>query len=580
MTRPHAAGSRWTLGAAALLALGTGADGGDPPDDGVSFVPLAVEVGGRLLDVRFVDMDGDDRRDAVLAVEATDPGQPPRREIHIHAMDAGGALPVAPSQVIPVLDDVIVYGWADVRDEPGRELVFLTRTGAWSYSPRHANYRGNIRRLATMDLLFQVPSPHSLPSWSYLLEQEPRDLLLLPGGGGLTLWGPAGAAPGPAPGPPSPADPSPADPSPADPSPADPAAAPAQPAEPPDEYRQLARFGGNERGTLFSSKEPEALVVTSGGIRASIDTSDDGNVFLAETPAAFASMLEADAHYRAPALADVDGDGRTDLLLYKDDLLHVYLAGEQGLPDAPTRTEPRPAFLDKGSGDLILLPRDLDGDGDTDLLARLSPETRSVDPVVFTYFVMINDGTRLFADAPQQVLRFEGSGTESGLADVDSDGRPDLVVTKWVLPSLKDIVTGFRMERAAYVYFAGGENGEPFQRKPAIRDEQTFSIETLPDALVRRFLGGDVSGDGTADLVEVDLTGRVAIRRVVRERHLIGRDSWTIEEAPWRRFDMGADVEALQLEDINGDGVADIINPGTTTLALMLSRRGPEEESR
>src|SRR5262249_29551557 len=146
----------------------------------------------------------------------------------------------------------------------------------------------------------------------------------------------------------------------------------------------------------------------------------------------------------------------------------------------------------------------------------------------------------------------------------------------WVLPSLTDVVTGFRMQRGAYVYFAD-DGDEPFERKPSLRDEQTFSLESLPDALVKRFLDGDLSGDGLADLVEVDLTGHVALRPVGRDKHFFGRDSWSIESDPWRRFDLGADLSRLQLQDVNGDGIADIINPGATTLTLMLSSRNGED---
>jgi hypothetical protein len=532
-------------------------------EEPTSFLTVPVEVGGELLDARFADLDGDGRPDLLLAVQTAHAGEPPRREIHIHTMGADGALPVTPTQVVPVLDDVIVWGWGNVRDEPGRELLFLTRGGAWSYSPTLPGYRGNIRRVATMDLLFQVPSVHALPSWSYVVPHEPHDLLLLPGGGGLTLWTPRPPDP-PAAGSPSAASPSPD------------AAGEPDTAPPADDYVLHTSFGGNERSTLFSVKAPAAVVVSQRGLKASLEAGDSKGLFLEDAPANASAMLQAEAHYRSPALVDVNGDGRTDLLLFKDDLLHVYLGDDQGLPEAPTRTESVPGFLDDGDGERTLELCDLDGDGDMDILARLSPKRRSVDAIVFTYYVLLNDGARMLPDQPQQVLRFEGSGTTAAVADVNADGRPDLVITKWELPSFTDVVTGFRMERGAYVYFASGGD-EPFERKPALRDEQAFSLESLPDALVKRFLSGDLSGDGLADLVEVDLTGHVAIRRVVREKHFLGRDSWSIEADPWKRFDLGADLSRLQLQDVNGDGIADIINPGAQSLTVLLSRRTGED---
>jgi hypothetical protein len=335
----------------------------------------------------------------------------------------------------------------------------------------------------------------------------------------------------------------------------------------------LADWGGDGRAQRFSVKAPGALVVSGGGARVHIDTGEAEGLFLRDAPAAFAAMLEADAHYRAPALVDVDGDGRLDLLQRREDTLLVHLADEHGLPSEPTRREPLPEWLAKPDTDLILRLADLDGDGDIDLIARQSPEHVKLESATFTYFVLINDGSRLLPEQPQQVLRFEGSGTDSELTDVDGDGRADLVVTKYVLPTLTDLVTGFRLVRGAYVYLAG-DGKDPFGRKPALRDEQSFTLESLQDALVVRRIPGDLSGDGVADLVEVDLTGRVVVRRIERTGGRFGGSEWTLPDDAWKRFDLGADLSELQLQDVNGDGLIDLVNPRAGALELVLSRRG------
>ncbi len=520
---------------------------GDVDADGVSFTKVQVNVGGELLDTRFVDMDGDGLTELVLAVRTRRPGEVSHREIHIHHRTADGVFDVAPNLVVPVLDDVIIYGVADVRDEPGNELLFLTRTGAFSYSPTLDGYRNNIRRLVTDDLLFQVPDERQLPGWSYVLPRGGRDLLLLPGTTSLALWGPRTT---------------------------EEASGAQATAATAGDYSQRGSWGDAGKASLFSVKAPGAISVSSGGARISIDSSDSKSLFLGEAPAAFSAMLEADVRYRAPALADVNGDGLDDLILRENNSLRVALGTADGLAPDWSRSEPIPDWLDKPDSKLELTLADLDGDGDVDLLARSSPDSKRLQQVVFTYFVLINDGERLLPLEAQQVLRLEASGTRAEVTDVDHDGRPDLVLTKWTLPSVQDLVTGFNLQRGSFVYFASGRgSGPPFERKPSLRDEQSFTLDSLQDALVLRYISADCSGDGTADLVELDLSGRVAVRRILRERSLFGSGDWRIETDAWKRFDMGSSVEKLLLEDINGDGIADLVNPAETSLTLMISRR-------
>jgi hypothetical protein len=560
-------------------AAAAAAAAGDEEAD-VSFVTITVEVGGEVLDTRFTDMNADGRADLVLAVLARHAGEAVRREIHIHHLGSDGLYPVAPDRVVPVLDDVIVYGCGDVRAEPGRELVFFTRSGAWSYSPQHDGYRDNIRRLAAQELLFQVPDPRRLSSWSYVVGRGAGELLLLPTPTHLTLWGPRGAG--------------------AVPEVAGNGAAPAGTAPAPSpaaalegDFAQRGTWGDPGNAALFSVRAP-ATVVAGGGARVSVNTVDSKALFLEEPSGVFAALLEAEVHYRAPAIVDVDGDGLSDLVLRKDNALHIALGTPEGFAPEWSRQEPLPPWLDKPDTDTKLELADLDGDGDTDVLARTNPERKRLDPVDFTYFVLINDGRHLLPPEAQQVLRLAASDTRAEVTDIDLDGRPDLVITKWTLPSLTELVSGFRLERASYVHFAaaarggagGGASGgsgdgagtpgpPPFERKPSLRDEQTWTMESVEDALVLRFLSGDCSGDGVADLVEVDLSGRVAIRRLEREGGLFSRGAWSVETEAWKRFDLGAKLDRLMLQELNGDGIADIVNPGTRSLVLLLSRRAP-----
>ena len=89
-----------------------------------------------------------------------------------------------------------------------------------------------------------------------------------------------------------------------------------------------------------------------------------------------------------------------------------------------------------------------------------------------------------------------------------------------------------------------------------------------------RYLDLDLSGDGVADLVEVDLTGRIAVRRLTRDKGWFGGETWTLEREPWRSFDVRGSITNMEVQDVNGDGLGDVVSHRADTLLLLLSRGG------
>jgi hypothetical protein len=495
------------------------------------FSTQLIHFDGRILDRRFVDVDGDGVKELVVAIR-TRAVRGDRRELLIHRL-RNGQVSTEADHVIPVKDDVIAYGFADVRSEPGRELIFLTPGGAWSYSTTIDGYRDvdgslNIQRLVDTELFFDVADPDSLPSWLYVLEDSTPHRLLLPERGGYAIFT----------------------------------------AEEVDQpLTGVARFHGNDHATPFDT----ATAInsrTGSGVHIRFD---DDSVFLNERLSGMSSLLSTDSDYRSPALVDVNGDGRTDLVARSDGGLRIHLDDGDGIPVEPTRIEKLPDYLKRDNTDLKQMLRDIDGDGDVDIIAQLDDDRDGLDSGVSRIVVLINNGGQLYPPKQDQLLRFEGTAVTALVTDVDGDGRSDLVVTKYETPSLTGIATGFELRRSAFLYLGRGDL--PFQKSPALRDEQVFDVDALQDAIVQRHLKSDFSGDGIADLVEVDLSGRVAVRRVVFSSSFFGGDSWSIESSPWKRFDVRGSMRNLAVDDINGDGVGDIVTHKDNTITLVLSRK-------
>lgn len=503
-----------------LLAAGLG-----PAD--VRFDDASLEFDGRLLDHRFVDPDGDGTSALCVAILRPDG----TRELRLHALETRRIAP-EPSHRVPVLEDVLAYGFADVREEPGAELLFLTRSGAYSYSLTRDGYRGNIARLATVDLIYSVPDRRELPFWAYTVPggAGEQDLVLLPGRGGLVALGPRREGEGEEP------------------------------------YEVWSSFRPDDR-VRDGGDGAEAAVSGSGRMRISFTAAAEDGPFLDD--GAGSSLISGGESYRAPALVDVDGDGRRDLLLRVEEELRVHLCGDAGLPSAPTRVELLPPELEDATLTLV----ELSGDGFLDVLATVEEDEGALENSEQRVFVHLGGPDRLLSEAPAQVLRFEAATLRASVGDLNGDGRPDLLLRKFVMPSVLESVSGLEFELAHLAFFGTGGR-VPFERKPALNHVEVYGAETIGDVVKRRRLEMDCDGDGRLDLVEVDARGRIAIRRVVRDSGFFSGETWELEETAWKRFEARGSILSLEIHDLDGDGLADLVSPGPRSITVLLSERG------
>lgn len=507
------------------------------------YVDASLEFQSDLLNYHFVDIDVDGRDELIVALLQADG----RRRLQVH-LQGGRGFETKPAHEVDVLEDVIAYGFGDVREEPGRELILLTRTGAYSYSLQKRGYRGNIARLVDAALLYDVPSPRALPYWPYVIDAPGGARLLLPERDAFAVFGPASQAP-----------------------------------EDPQQagYVRVTDFGS-------STTEGEA----ADAARVNLESSNhDGSgrrgtsirvALGARTSSPLLeqfgdndSLLSDSKGYSAPALADVNGDGALDLLILTSDELLVHLSKSGRFDLTPDRTEAFPDYLkidtEKESLDLRL--EDLDGDGDPDLLGTVERSGEGFEDSDLSLILLINDGQRMFPETPNQVLRIEAAEIRVEVVDANADGRPDLALRKFNLPSLVEAVTGLEFTVTNLLFFGEQGDGRVVARKPAMKQSQTFDENNVSEVLKHRVFELDCDGDGRPDVVEVDLQGRITIRRLKFESSFFGGDRWLLEGDPWRRFDVRGGIRQLEVLDLNGDGLGDIISRGPSGLTVMMSRK-------
>ena len=521
-----------------LLSLLVGAallSGANGP--AVRYIDASLTFEERLLGQQFVDLDGGRYKTLCVALGLPDGG----RELRLYPQNARG-LDVANVRSIAILEDVLAYTFADVREEEGPELVFLTRTGAWSYSLTLDGYRGNIQRLVEDELLYDVPDDGALPFWKYVLPNRAGDRLLLPGRDEISIWERS----------------------------ADPAESGPKIASYAD--RVLFERTGKKRVIHVDKDESVGEITIGGAGGVQIRTGVSRGLFLAE-PGRASTLLRNDKSYNAPALLDIDGDGQLDLVALVGDRLRIHIAREGRVPEQPTRIEELPDYLQEADADTSFEFLDFDGDGDQDLRVQIEGDVSGFDDAQVRMLFLINDGVRLIPETPDQVLRFEAASLRSSLADVNGDGRADLILRKFNLPSMIQAVTGLEFKLTYLIFLAEDGGARPFERKPAFKQTQIYDEETVADVVANRRFDMDCDGDGIPDLIEVDLQGRIAIRRLEYESGFFSGDGWTLDESPWKRFETAGSVLALETEDANGDGLADILSPGAHFLALHLSSR-------
>jgi len=280
--------------------------------------------------------------------------------------------------------------------------------------------------------------------------------------------------------------------------------------------------------------------------------------------------IPVDEHIAAMAVADLNGDGRPDIVFYGDakDLTVLYNQGTNGWSD------PKTWHIEDGRMDPnALITGDLNGDGRTDV-------------------ALLGDNGSLYF-LPQQADRTLGepekipySGTPNAvqITDVNGDGRDDLLLVDWDSP------TPFRFrlqmpggQLGPEIYFktqpirsycadhlennsnlyivtiaqnSGRAEVSQFTRKPAEVLSGAFrrgQFQVLPlhktDAAQRGELWADVNGDGLPDLLVAEPeSGQLSV-------YLQEPDGSLAEP---KKFPCLAGVSQIAVADWNHDGHPDI----------------------
>jgi hypothetical protein len=392
---------------------------------------------GRSVAAELADLNGDGRTD-LFAVALV--GIPPeeRRTIRVYLQREDGSLPERPDHVLPVPRWSAVYDVADVRtDSPGEELVLLRPEGVTLLSLADASGRS-------------WTLPASGPTSVGLADDE------------------RGFEP----------------------------------------FRIVYRDFGDEPWLLVPQIGQLTALSPDGEVEARMALPRRANYFVVPSTGLLSLESDLQVFLDVPKLSigDVDGDGRADIVSSTRHEIWVFLRQpDGGFPYQPSRAIPlrmvTPRDHIRGSGGVASALADIDGDGRADLL--VTHVQGSLTDARTAIHVYRNRGGSWDIAHPDQVLDAKASIVSNALLDLDRDGRPELLRLEFRFSLLEvvELLLSREIDVGLSIYRTGAAAG--FGRDPWVKRKLSlpFSFDTFRLKGFVPTANTDLNGDGLVDLV-------------------------------------------------------------------------------
>ncbi|MDB6030146.1 MAG: hypothetical protein JWM16_484, partial [Verrucomicrobiales bacterium] len=334
------------------------------------------------------------------------------------------------------------------------------------------------------------------------------------------------------------------------------------PAGPPFQFDQRTDYisdplsaGRLQMGDLDGDGRPDVALLGTfsgvGGFGLLNNNSTPGPLFtsLGGLLQLFTPLAGANNAPRGSVLADLDGDGRLDLLLYENQpdqvvIFHNISTNGGALTAASFEkalTIPVPSLLASGG----ICVADLDGDGRLDIIL-----TRRTSVALISVLQNLTSPGLIASNSFSAPIDFFFADLDSpqglAVADFDLDGRPDVAaIGDWGVRMLRNTSTG------------NGINNSTLGAPVTIRIYP-------PGNEPMSFAAADIDGDGRPDLVSIRGTGLNVLRNLTTGPG-IGSNSFAAPIQFSASQHCALDVNAIQMADMNGDAKVDLVvfNQGT-----------------
>jgi len=293
--------------------------------------------------------------------------------------------------------------------------------------------------------------------------------------------------------------------------------------------------------------KPDLIVANHGGNTVSVllDTTAPGAAtpsFATQQPFATGSIPIS------VTAADVNGDGKPDPIVANANSNTVSVLLNTTAPGAATPSFAVQQTFATGSQPLAVTAADINGDGKPDLIAA-----NFVDNTVSVLLDITAPGAATLTFTIQQPFATGSQPIAVTAADVNGDGRPDLIVANEVGNTVSVLLN----------------TTAPGAITPGFATQQTFATGASPISVT----AVDVNGDGAPDLIVANSNG--ATVSVLLNTTAPG--ATTPSFATQRTFATGSGPMSVTAADVNGDGKPDLIvaNSNDNTVSLLLNTTAP-----
>jgi len=285
------------------------------------------------------------------------------------------------------------------------------------------------------------------------------------------------------------------------------------------------------------------LTVTVGGLTAFdynpfITTFSDPGQFVA---AAFASKKAIPAGQGPNSIAstDFDGDGKPDVVVADGDSTNIEVFLNESTPGVFQFAQQFYFPLPNGDNPAAVAVADMDGDGKPDIVV-----TTVLSPRVYVFLNTSAPGAISFANPA--IFNQGNYALGLTLGDCNGDGKPEMIVVNIADGNIS-------------VYL---NNSTPGNLAFAARIPLTPASSDVAYAAVV----ADIDGDGMPDIATADAgSGKVSVF------HNTGTPGGPLSFAAYVDFNVGATPESIAVGDIDGDGKPDLItgNYGDGTISVL-----------
>lgn len=251
-----------------------------------------------------------------------------------------------------------------------------------------------------------------------------------------------------------------------------------------------------------------SVLTGSGDTIAQLDVARRGNYFTvpANGPIAVESDIQLFLDSPKVSVGDVNGDGKADIISSTRHELRVFLQSEAGHFDRTASSVQALGFVTRrdhirGSGGVVTMPRDIDGDGRLDLM--ISHVEGSFSDATTSTFIFHNKSGYWNLDEPDDVFISEGALGSDLLVDVDQDNRLELVrlQLKFSLFEIIELFLSSSVDSLLTIHRLGSDGH--YVEKPWVRRKIStgISFDTFRSKGFIPPVGLDMNNDGYADII-------------------------------------------------------------------------------